>query len=62
MKGKYINTKVLLACLSTKQHVTKNIHTQLQETIAEHKRIMRQFVSLTLFKDGDTEMQEGQAA
>jgi len=62
MKGRYINTKILLACLSTKQHVNKDIHTQLQETIAEHKRIMQQFVSLTLIKNDNIEMQERQAA
>ena len=42
MKGRYINIKIRLACLSTKQHVKKDIHVQLQETINEHKRIMQQ--------------------
>lgn len=48
MKGKYINIKILLACLSTKQHTKKDIHEQLQETIAEHKKIMQQFRSVSL--------------
>jgi len=42
MKGRYISIKIRLACLSTKQHIKKDIHTQLQETIIEHKRIMQQ--------------------
>ncbi len=50
MKGRYINTKTLLACLSTARIVKKDIHTQLEETIAEHKRIMEQWWSLFLSK------------
>jgi hypothetical protein len=42
MKGKYITLKIRLACLSTKQHIKKDIHAQLRETIDEHKRIMQQ--------------------
>ena len=40
MKGKYITTRILLACLSKPAVIEKDIHTQLAETIAEHKRIM----------------------
>lgn len=39
MKGKYITTQILLACLS-KPAARKNIHAQLEETINERKRIM----------------------
>src|SRR6266511_2652326 len=42
MKGKYITTKVLLACLSTARVQKKDIHTELRQTIIEHKRIMQQ--------------------
>jgi hypothetical protein len=43
MKGKYITTKILLACIAKPQYREKDIHTQLEETIAEHKRIMQQW-------------------
>ena len=46
MKQKYINTKILLACLAKKPGVQRDIHAQLQETIAEHKRIMQQLAQL----------------
>ena len=39
MKGKYITTQIWLACLS-KPAKKKNIHAQLEETIAERKRIL----------------------
>ena len=42
MKGKYIDLKTRLACLSTKQPVRKDIHTELMQTINEHKKIMQQ--------------------
>ena len=35
MKGRYINTQVILACLSKKHNTSKDIHSQLEETIAE---------------------------
>ncbi|HRH60142.1 MAG TPA: hypothetical protein PL045_06200 [Chitinophagaceae bacterium] len=50
MKGRYINTKILLACLSVKPQAIKDIHEQLKETIAEHKRIMRRFNALSFVK------------
>jgi hypothetical protein len=40
MKGKYITTDILMACLSKPAHKKKDIHAQLEETIAERKRIM----------------------
>lgn len=43
MRHKYINTKILLACLAKKPAANNDIHTQLQETIAEHRRIMQRF-------------------
>lgn len=42
MKGKYITTQILLACLSKPQAVEKDIHTQLKETIAEHRKIVQE--------------------
>lgn len=39
MKGKYITTQIRIACLS-KPAAKKNIYAQLEETIAERKRIM----------------------
>lgn len=42
MKGRYITTTILLACLSKPEGITKDIHVQLKETIAEHKRVMHQ--------------------
>lgn len=39
MKGKYIDTLILMACHS-KPVTSKNIHEQLNETIAERKKIM----------------------
>ena len=43
MKGKYITTQILLACLSRPQTAPKDIHTQLRETIAEHKRMAQEW-------------------
>ena len=61
MKGKYINTKILLACLSTT--VKKDIHRELQETIAEHKKIMWRFWEKLLDEPHYYfEMQEKEAA
>jgi len=39
MRGKYITTTVLLACLSKPKNRKKDIHTQLRETIAEFAKI-----------------------
>jgi hypothetical protein len=43
MKGNYLTTNVLLACVSKTTNRKKDIHTQLKETIAEHRKIMREF-------------------
>ena len=41
MKGKYITLQIRMACL-TKPRLNKNIHEQLEETIAERKQVMKQ--------------------
>ncbi len=42
MKSKYITLQIRLACLSRPGQTKKDIHTQLEETITERKRIMQQ--------------------
>jgi hypothetical protein len=42
MKGKYITLQIMLACLSKPAGTKKDIYTQLEETIAERKKIMLQ--------------------
>jgi len=46
MKDNYITASVLLACLSKPNDRKKDIHTKLKETIAEHRKIMREFEKL----------------
>jgi hypothetical protein len=46
MKGKFITTQVLLACLSKPIAKKKDIHSELEETIAERKKIMEQLQRL----------------
>lgn len=41
MKKKYITTQVLLASRSGQATVQKDIHAQLEETLAERKKIMQ---------------------
>jgi hypothetical protein len=53
MKGRYINTKILLACLSTSRDRMKDVHTELRETIAEHKRIMKQLTKIFFTIEND---------
>jgi len=48
MRGKYITTHVLLACLSKPKDRKKDIHTQVKETIAEHRKLMRELEKLSL--------------
>jgi len=48
MRGKYITTNVLLACLSKPKDRKKDIHTQVKETIAEHRKLMRELEKLSL--------------
>lgn len=47
MKGKYITTQILLACLSKPANTKKDIRLQLEETIAERKRIMKQLEDIS---------------
>jgi hypothetical protein len=48
MKRKYITMEVLQACLAKDQKTKKSIHDQLEETIAERKRILPQWKKLFL--------------
>jgi hypothetical protein len=41
MKGKYITTQIRLVCAATPS-VKKDIHQQIEETIAERKKIILQ--------------------
>jgi len=43
MKGKYITTSILMACKSKRTATKIGIHEELSRTIAEHKRIMKQW-------------------
>lgn len=47
MKGKYITLQIRMACLSKPAPGRKDIHAQLEETIAERKRIMQQLESFS---------------
>ena len=42
MKGKYITLNIMMACTKKRIHVKKSIHDQLEETIAERRKIMQQ--------------------
>ena len=58
MRGKYIDTSIVMACRSKKvpakkAPVKKDIHTQLKETIAEHKKICEQFQLLIEMLSGN---------
>lgn len=46
MKGKFITTQIMLACLSAPVARRKDIHSALQETIAERKKILGQLQRL----------------
>jgi hypothetical protein len=46
MKGKFITTSLLLACLSKRPQQTNDIHAQLKQTIAVHKKIMSEWDDL----------------
>ena len=48
MQRKYISIHILLACRSEQTPIIKDIHAQLQETIAERKRILSDWESLFL--------------
>lgn len=43
MKGKYITTKILLACMSKPAGIKKDIRTQLAETIAQRRKLIEQW-------------------
>jgi hypothetical protein len=43
MKRRYVTVQVLLACKSKPAPIKKDIHAELAETIAEHKRLVRQW-------------------
>ena len=47
MRGKYITTTVLLACLSKQKNPKKDIHTELRETIAEYVKIRLELEKLS---------------
>jgi hypothetical protein len=47
MKGKYITLQIRMACLSKPVQAKKDIHTRLEETIAERKKIMQQLESFS---------------
>ena len=47
MKGKYITLNIMMACTKKRTTVKKSIHDQLDETIAERKRIMQRLERYT---------------
>lgn len=46
MKGRFITRQIQIACLSKPMPVKKDIHSELEETIAERKKIMEQLQRL----------------
>jgi hypothetical protein len=46
MTQTYINTNILLACLSTLKSARKDIHTEGKETRTEHKRITQELENI----------------
>jgi hypothetical protein len=53
MKRKYVTVQVLLACLSRPARKRENIHVLLAMTIAERKRIMREWKQSFFGKEKD---------
>jgi hypothetical protein len=51
MKGKYITSQILLACLSKPPVTKKDVHEQLALTLAERKIILLQW-QVSFFGDG----------
>ena len=47
MKGKYVTLNIMMACTKKRIHVKKSIHDQLEETIAERRKIMHQLERYT---------------
>lgn len=63
MKRKYMTRQVLLACLSTSRAVQKDIYTQLEETIAERRRLLQEWEKLFATEpDNCFDIQDKQAA
>ena len=63
MKRKYITTLVLMACMSKSSVAKKSIHAQIEETIAERRKILVGFEKIfqsDSFKERDfhTELQQ----
>jgi len=48
MKSKFIKGRVLLACLFKSPEIKKDIYAQIEETIAERKRILPEWEKLCL--------------
>ena len=61
MRGRYITTTIMLACLSKPKNRKKEIHILLKETIAERKEIMRALEILSQ-KKGDVVIKGGKEA
>jgi hypothetical protein len=47
MKSKYITLQIRMACLSKPVSTKKDIHAQLEETIAEREKIMRKLKNIS---------------
>jgi hypothetical protein len=41
MNGKFITPQLMIACLSGERKVTQDIHAELQKTINERKKILK---------------------
>lgn len=48
MKRRYVTKQILLACQSKRAGVKKDIHVQLEETIAERRKILPEWEKLFL--------------
>lgn len=46
MKRKFVTHEMLMVFYSQQKKNKKSIHTQLEETVAERKRIMQQYMGL----------------
>ena len=64
MKRKFITTQILLACRKKAPHLKKDIYAQLEETIAERKKLLQQWEKIfmpkpeSLRKDIHTQLAE----
>ncbi|MES1226973.1 MAG: hypothetical protein ABUT20_66485 [Bacteroidota bacterium] len=41
MKGRYITTQLMLACLSQSKAIKRDIHAELQETVNERNEVIK---------------------